>query len=190
MLPSIGTTITEESIGLVVIINSDYSVSYVSPRLSELSGIEKESANVRFCYQLLRQREQPCEDPCPLRQVLQSGELCSSSQDYLRESAKVQSFGVEWVLFQVRHENRVYPVIRYKTANPGTNSVKIEKVARGRARIDGTGEVPGMSAEDGRGRGGRERRSDGLPLVRRRVRPRGEGAASCQAAGQDQLQRR
>ena len=95
MLPSIATTITEESIRLVVIINSDYNVSYASPQLSELSGIGKESTNVKFCYQLLRQRGQSCEDPCPLRQVLQSGELCSSSQNYLGESAGGKSFIVD-----------------------------------------------------------------------------------------------
>lgn len=88
MLPSIGTTIAEESLGLAVIINADYSVSYMSPRLSELSGIGKEEANGKFCYQLLRQREEPCEEknsPCPLKQVVHSGEMCTSSQGYLGE---------------------------------------------------------------------------------------------------------
>ena len=95
MLPLIGTTITEESLGSVVIINSDYGVSYVSPRLSELTGMGGKTVNGKFCYQLLRQRENACEDPCPLRQVMQSGELCSSHQDYLGESPGGQSFAVD-----------------------------------------------------------------------------------------------
>ena len=98
MLPSIGKTIAEESLGLAVVINSDYRISYMSPRLSELSGIGKETASGKFCYQLLRQREEPCEGtsaPCPLQQVMHSGEMCTSSQDYVAKGTGEGSFTVD-----------------------------------------------------------------------------------------------
>ena len=98
MLPSIKTPITEESLGLGIIINSDYSISYMSPRLFELSGADQGEISKKFCYQVLCQREQPCEEtefPFPLRQVVNSGEMCRSSQNYLSKGKEEPSYGVE-----------------------------------------------------------------------------------------------
>jgi nitrogen-specific signal transduction histidine kinase len=80
-------TITNGPIEMVVVISPDYRVSYASPRVAQLAGIKGEGIRGKFCYQLLQQREEPCEDatfPCPLRQVVNSGEVCVTSQDYLR----------------------------------------------------------------------------------------------------------
>jgi hypothetical protein len=80
-------TITNGPVEMVVVISPDYRVSYASPRVARLAGIEGESVQGKFCYQLLQQREEPCDGaafPCPLRQVLNSGESCVTSQDYLR----------------------------------------------------------------------------------------------------------
>jgi len=80
-------TITNGPVEMVVIISPDYRVSYASPRVAQLAGIEGEDIRGKFCYQLLQQREEPCEDaafPCPLRQVVNSGDVCVTSQDYLR----------------------------------------------------------------------------------------------------------
>jgi signal transduction histidine kinase len=80
-------TITNGPVEMVVIISPDYRVSYASPRVAQLAGIPGEGIQGKFCYQLLQQREEPCEDaafPCPLRQVVNSGEACEASQDYLR----------------------------------------------------------------------------------------------------------
>ena len=98
MLPSIRTPITEESLVLAVIINSDYRISYMSPTLYELSGTDQGTVNKKFCYQLLCQKEEPCEEtefPCPLRQVVSSGEMCRSSQNYLAKGKEETSYGVD-----------------------------------------------------------------------------------------------
>ncbi len=98
MLQSIRTPITEESLGLTIIINSDYSVSYMSPRLYELSGADQKEVNKKFCYQLLYRREDPCEEtdyPCPLRQVVSSGEMYRSSQNYLAKGVGDFSYSVD-----------------------------------------------------------------------------------------------
>ncbi|TNF53452.1 HAMP domain-containing histidine kinase [bacterium] len=98
VLPSIRTPITEESLGLAIIINSDYSISYMSPRLFELSAADQREADKKLCYQLLYQRNEPCEErdsPCPLRQVVNSGEMCSSSQKYLAKGKEASSYSVD-----------------------------------------------------------------------------------------------
>ena len=98
MLPSVKTPISEESLGLAIIINSDYSASYISPRLYELAGTDQGEVNKKFCYQLLCGREEPCEEtdsPCPLRQVVSSGEMYRSSQNYLMKGKEEASYSVD-----------------------------------------------------------------------------------------------
>jgi nitrogen-specific signal transduction histidine kinase len=90
--------ITEESLGLAIIINSDHSISYMSPRLYELSGTDQREINKKFCYQVLCQREEPCEEAdslCPLKQVLSSGEMCRSSQNCLTKGKEESSYRVD-----------------------------------------------------------------------------------------------
>ena len=79
-------------------INSDYSVSYMSPRLYELSGTDQKEVKKNFCYQLLCRRENPCEEtdyPCPLRQVLSSGEMYRSAHNYLAKGMDESSYSVD-----------------------------------------------------------------------------------------------
>jgi nitrogen-specific signal transduction histidine kinase len=109
-----------------MIINSDYSVSYMSPRLYELSGIDQGEVNKRFCYQLLCQREEPCEEtdsPCPLRQVSNSGEMCRSSQHYLAKGKEESSYRVD--CYPLRNsKNEIVQVLSILSAEQDTHDAQ------------------------------------------------------------------
>ncbi len=44
----------------LMVISSDYRVLYASPLIVQLIGLQGEEIGNRFCYQVLRQREDPC----------------------------------------------------------------------------------------------------------------------------------
>jgi hypothetical protein len=70
----------------------------MSPRLYELSATDQKGVSKKFCYQLLCRREDPCEEtdyPCPLRQVVSSGEMYRSSQNYLVKGMDEFSYSVD-----------------------------------------------------------------------------------------------
>ncbi len=82
-LASISKFIMGESLEGLVVINSDYRVSYASSLISQLTELRDGELQGKFCYQILQQRENPCEgmtSPCPLRQVIESGKPFRSSQ--------------------------------------------------------------------------------------------------------------
>ncbi|MDX1779475.1 MAG: histidine kinase dimerization/phospho-acceptor domain-containing protein, partial [Thermodesulfobacteriota bacterium] len=116
----------EESLGLAMIINSDYSVSYMSPRLYELSGMDQGEVNKRSCYQVLCQREEPCEEtdsPCPLRQVVNTGEMCRSSQHYLAKGKEESSYRVD--CYPLRNsKNEVEQVLSILSAEQDANDTQ------------------------------------------------------------------
>ena len=69
----------------LLIISSDYTVVYASPLFSQLGELQGDAIQDALCYQLLRQREHPCEEtssPCPLRKVIKTGKQFTSYQTY------------------------------------------------------------------------------------------------------------
>ncbi len=84
ILPSLLSTVANESPELIVVINPDHSLAYVSPGLASIAGMEAGKANGKRCYQLLWHREEPCEGttfPCPLKQDSNPGGRYCLSRD-------------------------------------------------------------------------------------------------------------
>jgi len=81
-----------------MVINSDYRVVYAGPLVSQLGALRGEDIQGKFCYQVLRQREEPCEEmdtPCPLQQVMKSGKPFKSFQSYLNAKREEVPFSVD-----------------------------------------------------------------------------------------------
>ena len=94
ILKSIMDGITEE----LIIINPDYRVVYTSPFISQLIGLKREEIHNRSCFQILRQRENPCEGMthrCPLKAVIESGKPVQSSQHYLNADREEIPFNID-----------------------------------------------------------------------------------------------
>jgi signal transduction histidine kinase len=90
--------ITGEVSERLMVINSDYRVVYAGPLVSQLGALRGEEIQGRFCYQVLRQREDPCEEmdtPCPLQQVMKSGKPFKSFQSYLNAKREEVPFSVD-----------------------------------------------------------------------------------------------
>ena len=120
-LAPLSETFTNGSVEMVVVISPDYKISYASPRVAQLAGVATDGIQGKFCYQLLQQREEPCGgEACPLRQVVNSGESCVTSQDYLRagrgeDTLTVDCYPLKGSDGKVRH---VISVLREES--PGT----------------------------------------------------------------------
>ena len=83
----------------LIVINSDYSVSYANPFISQLTGLREEEIHNKFCYQILRQREDPCEVMtyrCPIREVIESGKPLKSFQSYLSANKEEVPFTIDY----------------------------------------------------------------------------------------------
>jgi len=81
-----------------MVISSDYRLLYASPLISQLLGLQEEEMHNKFCYQILRQREDPCEKMtyrCPLREVIESGKSLKSFQSYLSANKKEVLFTID-----------------------------------------------------------------------------------------------
>jgi nitrogen-specific signal transduction histidine kinase len=83
----------------LMVINSNYRLEYASPLISQLIGLQEEEMHNKFCYQILRQREDPCEGMtyrCPLREVIESGKPLKSFQSYLSAKEEEVPFTIDY----------------------------------------------------------------------------------------------
>lgn len=83
----------------LIVISPDYRIRCASPLIVRLTGLEEEELRNKFCYQILRQREAPCEGfphECPLKEVIHSGKPVRSFQHYLNAQKEEVSLAVEW----------------------------------------------------------------------------------------------
>jgi len=95
--------IMDETLEGVMVINSDYSVSYASSLISQLVGVREEELQGKFCYQILQQRENACEGmtpPCPIRQVIESGKPFKSFQCFINSKKEDVPFSVDCYPFK------------------------------------------------------------------------------------------
>lgn len=102
-LASISKFIMGESLEGLVVINPDYSVSYASSLISQLTELRDGELQGKFCYQILQQRENPCEgmtSPCPLRQVVESGKPFRSFQSLINSKKEEVPFAVDCYPFK------------------------------------------------------------------------------------------
>lgn len=102
-LASISKYIMGESLEGLVVINSDYSVSYASSFISQLTELRDGKLQGKFCYQILQQRGNPCEgmtSPCPLRKVIESGKPFRSFQSLINSKKEKVPFAVDCYPFK------------------------------------------------------------------------------------------
>ena len=102
-LASISKFIMGESLEGLVVINPDYSISYASSLISQLTELRDGELQGKFCYQILQQRENPCEgmtSPCPLRQVVESGKPFRSFQSLINSKKEEVPFAVDCYPFK------------------------------------------------------------------------------------------
>ena len=86
-----------------MIINPNYSISYASPLIPQLTGFKSEEIHNKFCYQVLRQRKDPCKgmiSPCPLQQVVKSSRPCESFNRWVNSKKKEIPFTVDCYPFK------------------------------------------------------------------------------------------
>lgn len=116
ILKSIMDGITE---GLIVI-NPDYKVVYVSPVISQLVGQKKEEIQNKFCFQILRQKENPCEGMthrCPLKAVIESGKQFQSLQRYLDADKEEVPFKINCYPLKDENEKVIQIICVLKNLN-------------------------------------------------------------------------
>lgn len=102
-LASISKFIMDESLKGLVVISSDYRVSFASSLISQLTELNDDEWQGKFCYQILRQKENPCEgmtSPCPLRQVIESGQPFRSFQRLINSRKEEVPFVVDCYPFK------------------------------------------------------------------------------------------
>lgn len=83
----------------LIVISSDYKILYASPLISQLTGLRGEEIYNKFCYQILRQREDPCEGithSCPLREVTKSNKPLHSFQSCLNSKKEELPFTADF----------------------------------------------------------------------------------------------
>jgi len=112
----------------LMVISSDYRVLYASPLIVQLIGLQGEEIGNRFCYQVLRQRGDPCEGMthnCPLREVIKSGKPLHSFQSCLEVKKEEVPFTINYYPLKIE-DRKVVQIIGVLTNLDEVNKMKSE----------------------------------------------------------------
>ena len=81
----------------VMVISSNYAVIDINNHLLNRLGLKREEAIGRLCYEITHKRSQPCsgeEHPCPLHEVLETGQPFQASHVHLDKGNKRLLFSI------------------------------------------------------------------------------------------------
>lgn len=103
MLESITQGVTEG----IMLLSKDFKILWANKAAIQQTGLSMEELVGSYCYKVARAgeqpRESPCDDPCPVRELLKTG--CPAVEDHTRYDKSGNKFFVEVSAYPVKDES-------------------------------------------------------------------------------------